>query len=98
MKTFNDIRIRVMPIVLALMSLTATLFANKVIEKTVAEKGVDAITVQITKEHVEFLADDKMEGRKVGSAGALKTADYIASCLKDIGITDRKSTRLNSSH
>ena len=65
--------------------LFSSFYINKE-EKTPEEKGLAAIEVKAIKEYVEFLSDDKMEGRKTGSAGALQAADYIAVCLNDIGI------------
>ena len=62
--------------------------ANKEVEEKTppVERGLAGITTKALKEHVEIISDDKMEGRKAGSAGALKAADYIATCLKDMGI------------
>ena len=56
------------------------------VETTPIEKGLAVITTETAKELVEIISDDKMEGRKAGSAGASKAADYIATCLKDMGI------------
>ena len=53
---------------------------------TPEEKGVNSITEKSAKEYVETLAHDSMEGRKAYTEGSLKAADYIAGCLKDIGI------------
>ena len=50
------------------------------------EIGLAGISTEALKEHVEIISDDKMEGRKAGSEGASKAADYIATCLKDMGI------------
>ena len=76
-----------MPAVAILIVLTSSFFVDNEEEKIPVEKGLDAITIQTTQEHVEFLSDDELYGRRVGSAGALKAADYIASCLKDMGIS-----------
>jgi Predicted aminopeptidases len=72
--------------VVFLIVLTSSLFVDNEDEKIPVVKGLDAITIQKTREHVEFLSDDKLSGRRVGSAGALKAADYIVSCLKEIGV------------
>ena len=42
--------------------------------------GVDAIT------HIRFLADDRLEGREVGTAGAHCAAEYIATQFSHIGL------------
>jgi len=36
--------------------------------------------------HVEFLADDKLEGRNTGSAGHKKAADYVAAQFERAGL------------
>ena len=37
--------------------------------------------------HVEFLADDSLQGRNVGTPGFEKAADYVEQQFKDIGLT-----------
>ena len=37
--------------------------------------------------HVEFLADDGLEGRNVGTPGYEKAAAYVEAQFKDIGLT-----------
>ena len=44
------------------------------------QAGVDAIT------HIRFLADDRLEGREVGTAGAHCAAEYIAAQFSHIGL------------
>lgn len=36
--------------------------------------------------HVRYLADDRLEGREVGSEGARCAADYLASRFRDLGL------------
>ena len=36
--------------------------------------------------HIEFLADDKLEGREAGTAGYDKAAKYVSSQFKKIGL------------
>ena len=38
------------------------------------------------REHIEFLADDALEGRMTGSDGAKQAADYIAEQFKQFGL------------
>ena len=42
--------------------------------------GLDAIT------HIRFLADDRLEGREVGTAGARCAAEYLAALFNYIGL------------
>ncbi len=44
------------------------------------QPGLDAIT------HIRFLADDRLGGREVGTAGARCAADYIAAQFSYIGL------------
>src|SRR3712207_7936858 len=57
--------------------------------------------------HIKVLASDEFEGRAPGSKGEELTVKYITEQFKAVGLkpgnpngsyTDRKSTRLNSSH
>lgn len=41
------------------------------------------------KEDVYFLADDKLEGRKTGTEGEKKAAEYIAKRFEDLGLTPK---------
>ena len=44
------------------------------------QAGLDAIT------HIRFLADDRLEGREVGTPGAHCAAEYIAAQFSYIGL------------
>ena len=44
------------------------------------------ISIEQVSKDIHFLADDKLEGRKVYSEGIDKAADYIAGRFKDIGL------------
>jgi aminopeptidase YwaD len=46
----------------------------------------DARLVDNLKTHIQFLADDKLEGRRAGSNGEKLAMDYIAEQFKAIGI------------
>jgi hypothetical protein len=50
------------------------------------KKGLDAITVDVVKGELEFLASDWTEGRLTGQKGNFMAADYIASMFKIYGI------------
>src|SRR5690554_6580947 len=50
------------------------------------EKGLNAITENVVKGQLEFLASDWTEGREVGTKGAYLAADYIASVFRMYGI------------
>lgn len=54
------------------------LFANNII----AQK----ITKEELKEHVAYLASDELEGRKPGTEGDTKSAEYIKKHFKDAGL------------
>jgi Peptidase family M28/PDZ domain len=47
----------------------------------------EAINIESIKKDVYFLADDKLEGREIGTSGELKAAEYIVGRFKSIGIT-----------
>ena len=41
------------------------------------------------KEHVEYLASEKLEGRGTGTEGALKAADYVGRSFLRAGLETR---------
>jgi len=45
--------------------------------------------VNLIKQDVTFLADDKLEGRQTGTAGEKAAADYIAKRFKDLGLSPK---------
>lgn len=57
-----------------------------VFAQTAEQKGLEAITPELVKGQLEFLASDWTEGRAVGTKGAYLAADYIASMFQVYGI------------
>jgi len=49
-------------------------------------KKADAQTLAGLRAHVQYLADDKLEGRRTGTKGELAAADYITAQCKSIGL------------
>jgi hypothetical protein len=49
-------------------------------------KGLDAITENVLRAQLTFLASDWMEGRETGEKGEYMSADYIASMLQFLGV------------
>jgi Peptidase family M28 len=54
---------------------------------TAAEKPVDGITPAGVRAHVEFLADDLLEGRETGARGYDIAARYVATQFANIGLS-----------
>ena len=52
---------------------------------------VDATEANLRK-HIEYLASDKLEGRRTGEHGAMLAADYIADQFKKIGLRSRMAS------
>lgn len=52
-------------------------------------KKSDKIIVDAIKSHVSYLADDKLQGRRAGSAGEQLAADYISKQFAAIGLTPK---------
>jgi hypothetical protein len=63
-----------------LILLTEAAFAQKL-------KKADKAIVQNLKSHVEFLADDKLEGRRAGSNGEKLATDYLINQFKSAGLS-----------
>ena len=46
----------------------------------------DASTMNNLRSHVQFLADDRLEGRRTGTAGEVKAMEYIRDRFQEAGI------------
>jgi aminopeptidase YwaD len=69
-----------MKYILALLLLCSQLtFAQKI-------SKADKKTIAGLKEHINFLADDKLEGRRTGSAGEKLAYEYIITQFKNTGL------------
>ncbi|MGH7583452.1 MAG: M28 family metallopeptidase [Gemmatimonadales bacterium] len=73
-------------------TLTCTLlglifFAGVISAQSPRAKTSAAITVADLRTRLYAIADDSMQGRYTGSAGDFKTADYVASEFKRLGLT-----------
>ena len=49
-------------------------------------KKEDRQLVSHLQQHVKFLSDDKLEGRRTGTAGEKLASDYISAEFKKIGL------------
>ncbi|MEI9808206.1 MAG: M28 family peptidase [Bacteroidota bacterium] len=49
-------------------------------------KKADKVTLTNLKSHIEYLADDKLEGRRAGSNGEKLAMEYISGQFKGIGL------------
>ena len=45
-------------------------------------KKADKVIIQNLKSHIGFLADDKLEGRRAGSAGEKLASEYLVNQFK----------------
>lgn len=50
------------------------------------EKSINAININQIKAQMKYLSSDELQGRRTGSEGNLKAADYIASKAKKLGL------------
>jgi hypothetical protein len=48
--------------------------------------GVETILVQDLRAHVEFLADDRLQGRAAGTPGNVRAGSYVAACFEQAGL------------
>jgi aminopeptidase YwaD len=64
------------------------LFAATFAQAQKLKKEDKQLVVNLQK-HIEFLADDKLEGRRTGSAGEATAASYISTQFKTIGIAPK---------
>lgn len=61
-------------------------------KKKVKLKKDDALVVENLLKHVRFLADDKLEGRRTGTAGEKEAANYISSQFQLLGLQPKGAT------
>jgi Zn-dependent M28 family amino/carboxypeptidase len=54
-------------------------------------KKSDHLTLDNLKEHIGYLADDKLEGRRAGTAGEALAMDYIQAHFKTLGLEAKGS-------
>ncbi|MCW3117888.1 MAG: family metallo-hydrolase, partial [Chitinophagaceae bacterium] len=52
-------------------------------------KKADKAIIANLQKHISYLADDKLEGRRVGTAGEALAMDYIRSEFEQIGLTPK---------
>jgi len=74
---------RRLKLVIFLTALTGLFFAYDCAEKGPPAYDSPAITVQELQQHVKFLASDELKGRRTGSPGANRAAEYIVRDFKE---------------
>lgn len=52
-------------------------------------KKADRITLENLKQHIHYLADDRLEGRRAGTPGEKLAMEYISGHMKALGLTAR---------
>ena len=66
-------------LILPLLFLVSTVSAQKL-------KKDDRLTLANLKKHISYLADDKLEGRRAGSAGEKLAMEYISGQFRTLGV------------
>ena len=61
-------------------------FISSVYAQSPKDIGLRTITEQAARAHIEFLADDELQGREAGYPGGRIAAAYIQSRLKELGL------------
>jgi hypothetical protein len=57
-----------------------------------AQKKVDQQIIQNLKSHVQYLADDKLQGRRTGTPGEALAMQYISEQFKNVGLQPKGTT------
>src|SRR5215213_7838643 len=68
------------------LSLVLALALNCVAQQPQRPADESAPSVERLREHVSYLASDKLEGRRTGSAGATLAAEYVAREFSRVGL------------
>lgn len=69
-----------------IMFLPLTIFAQSKRKLRLAEEKENALLVSNLQNHVKYLADDKLEGRRTGTVGEVLAMEYIINQYKQIGL------------
>jgi hypothetical protein len=77
-------------LLLLLICIPVFAFAQTRKQKKVEAKA-DKVTLAYLKQHVQYLADDKLEGRRTGTEGEKLAMEYIALRFAEIGL-EKKGT------
>jgi hypothetical protein len=56
-------------------------------QKTIISEGAESITIAELRDHMFYLASDELEGRKSGTAGYDKAAQYVVTQLRQAGLS-----------
>src|SRR5918996_5514798 len=71
---------------LVLLSPVATVRAQKPAQPSPAARVAAAVSADVLRGHLEFLADDALEGRAPGTRGGELAQKYIASQFRRLGL------------
>ena len=78
------------PILWLLLLVSSTCFAQKNKKAQLkAQQKADKIILTALQGHIGFLADDKLEGRRTGSAGEKVAYEYISKKMEEAGLVPK---------
>lgn len=77
---------RVPTLILCLATAAAPLAAQSGATASPATRAARALDARVLRAHLEFLADDALEGRKPGTRGGKTAAKYIATQFERLGL------------
>ena len=75
-------------LLLVIILLPALLFAQTRKQRK-AEAKADTLTITNLRAHIQYLADDKLEGRRTGTAGELLAMQYISARFEKDGLVPK---------
>jgi hypothetical protein len=73
-------------LLLLLCLISANAFAQKISIPGSVKKAMDQVDTMTIRNHIAYLADDKLLGRKPGTAGYQMAVDYVVNEFKQMGI------------
>ncbi len=82
----SDHMIKRYPIVLAILLSSATAFAQYIKLDSKTKTALDRVDKEKIKNHITYLADDKLKGRQPGKEGYQMAVDYVVNQFTQIGI------------
>lgn len=86
MKKMNTVSISLLPLLFLLGACGVRQDGTAELASATYEASLDKISEERLRAHLEFLADDKREGRLTGSSGYQAAAEYVAAEFKSYGL------------
>ena len=80
----HDLTMRLSALVPALLFSCWAAFSQATERTSSYFAALESISAQELQDHVDYLADDRLEGRQPDTRGGRQAGDYLAACLEEL--------------